>query len=279
MSTHEEQFKALGFTWDWDRAWELVPEDGNGRLQSFHEATPRYAHNISAANGNPITLPEIQIMQSGMTVGGRRLEDHEEVVDLLKAFNYVQRRTGRDSESTHAFTVDRKIVSTIHEIALLHEDTDPGKFRGEGDSGVSLTFNVGSAFCPTQSDDGGEELRQEFAAAREFLNATIDPTERALAYYCLGVRNRFFLDGNKRAALLTANGLLLQAGRAVVTVQPSELTGLNEIIREFLYEGNATPVMAALTAHIDTESSGKGRTFKKQLAVRRARALLAQEGA
>ncbi|CAI3793998.1 Fic family protein [Pseudarthrobacter sp. MM222] len=279
MSTHEEQFGALGFTWDWDPAWGSVPEAGNGRLYSFEEATPRYVHNITAANGNPITLPEIHIMQSAMTVGGRRLEDHEEVVNLLKAFGYVRRRSDRDPKGTQAFTVDRKIVSIIHEIALRHEDADPGKFRGEGHSGVTMTFQVGSAFCPTQSDDGGEELRQEFAVAREFLNAMVDPIEKALAYYCLGVRNRFFLDGNKRAALLTANGLLLQAGRAVVTVEPSGLTALNEIIREFLYEGDATPVMAALAAHIDTESSGKGRTLQKQRAARRAKALLAREGA
>lgn len=219
------------------------------------EATAEYVHIISTATGNPITLPEIQILRSGMTVGGRRLPDHNEVVDLLSAFHYLRVRTMRSVESRIAFNLDRQTLCKIHELALRHKDDDPGKFRGEGTSGIVQTFNFGSAYRATPSDDGGEELRKE--AATEFLKAIIDPTEMALAYYCLGVRNRFFLDGNKRTALLTANGLLTQARRPAITVEPAQLTSLNEVIDEFRYLGDATAVMSALCEHIDPLSSGR----------------------
>lgn len=277
MTAPDEQFDALGFAWDWDAVSNSLPDAPSGR-QSFDEATPRYVHNITAATGNPITLPEIQILQSGMTVGGRRLQDHNEVVDLLSAFRYVKVRNMRKDGSSFAFALDKRTVSMIHECVMRHEDPDAGKFRGEGGSGTSVSFHPGDAYCPTPADDGGDLLRQEFDRAQTFLNSLDEPVEKALAYYALGVRNQFFLDGNKRAALVMANGLLIQARHPAITIDPSEIAGLNEVIDEFLYVGDATPLMSALYTHIDSSSSGQVKAPGDMRKIRGAQRLLATEG-
>lgn len=277
MTTSDEQFEALGFTWDWDTVAESLPEAPAGG-QSFDEATPRYVQNITAATGNPITVPEVQILHSGMTIGGRRLQDHNEVVDLLSAFRYVKVRNLRNSGSSYAFALDKKTVCKIHECIMRHEDFDPGQFRGEGDSGTRVSFNTGDAYCPTPADDGGELLRQEFDRAQAFINSLDEPLERAFAYYALAVRNCFFLDGNKRAALVMTNGLLIQAGQPAITVEPSRLSDLNEVIDEFWYVGDATPVMSALAAHSDRASSGSVVALRDARKIRGAQKLLAKEG-
>lgn len=156
------------------------------------------------------------------------------------------------AESKIAFTLDKKQYEKFTSSTLGHSDDEAGKFRGDGKLGTSYSFKFRGGYCPTPNDDGGEELRQEFEAAQKFLNAIRDPTETALAYYCMGVRNQFLPDGNKRAALVTANGLLVQGRRPAIIVHPSQLTSLNKVIDEFHYFGDATAVMSALCAHIET---------------------------
>jgi hypothetical protein len=76
-----------------------------------------------------------------------------------------------------------------------------------------------------------------------------NPVERALAYYCLGVRNYFFRHANKRAALLMTNALLLSAGCDAISVRPSQLQELNDAIDAFLHTGDATAVMFRLLSY------------------------------
>ncbi|MFJ5693311.1 Fic family protein [Arthrobacter sp. NPDC093125] len=276
MTSPDQQFDALGFTWDWGSVSDSLPGAPSGR-ESFEEATPRYVQNISAATGNPITLPEIQILHSGMSVGGRRLQDHNLIVDLLKAFRYVRLKAMRAADSSISFKLDKETVCKIHELAMAHSDDEPGKFRGEG----AVSWGVPGFFrgyCPTPDDDGGDELRLEFKIAQEFLNSLTDPTERALAYYCLGVRNCFFLDGNKRTALLVMNGLLIQHRKPSVTISPSDLPALNETIDQFLYSSDATPLMLAMCAQVDPFSSGYVKSTEDRRAIIRAQRLLKREG-
>lgn len=203
--------------------------------------------------GNPLTIPEVQIIQSRTTVGGRKLLDHDEVVALLSAFGLVAHLTKPHTlpgKTRDAQRISKRLACRIQGALARHEDSDPGTFRGEGFSGEIRTYNWVGKYCPTSDEDGGQALNEEFRAAEDYLNSLDNPVERGLAYYCLGLRNYFFREGNKRAALLTMNAVLLASGYPAITVKPSQLDDLNAVIDTFLHTGDATPVMAALLTFI-----------------------------
>jgi hypothetical protein len=143
--------EALGFGWCSDQLdWPSPAKRFSTRSAVHHqftENTPQYVHNITSALGNPLTVPEVQILQSRTTVGGRKLADHDEVVALLSAFGLVAYKTrpsrGPETPRT-SLLVTKALACRIQGALARHEDMDAGGFRGEGASGETyISFGLG----------------------------------------------------------------------------------------------------------------------------------------
>ena len=48
-----------------------------------------FVFHTAALEGNPITFPEVQTLLDGITVGGRKVSDTEQVLNLNQSLSYV----------------------------------------------------------------------------------------------------------------------------------------------------------------------------------------------
>lgn len=163
--------------------------------------TVEWIYNSNAIEGNTLTLRETRlILETGLTVGGKSLREHFEVINHKEAIDYVEELAATDVPLT-AFHVRQ-----IHKLVLARiDDESAGQYRTLPVRIVSSTY---------QPPDAWElpHLLDEWA---DWLGATaraLHPVERAaLAHHRL-VAIHPFLDGNGRTGRLVMNVLLMRDG-------------------------------------------------------------------
>lgn len=62
-------------------------------------------------------------------------------------------------------------------------------------------------------------------------------TERALTYMLWAMRKQLFWDGNKRTSIISANKILIENGKGIVSIEEKNLGEFNERLSKF-YETN-----------------------------------------
>jgi len=79
-------FKALGFKWDRTNVPANLPTHSIERVAfRFHRMLPEFVWDASVLEGNPLTFAEVKTLMDGVTVGGRKVSDQEQVLDILPA--------------------------------------------------------------------------------------------------------------------------------------------------------------------------------------------------
>jgi hypothetical protein len=118
----------LGFGWDPAVLPTDVPTHSVERaVFRLHKSLPEYVWDAAALEGNPLTLPEVQTLMDGVTVGGRRLSDERQVVNLVDSSKELIRLVKAEE-----FRLDKPTSDHLHEIIARDEHFDAGRFRGEG---------------------------------------------------------------------------------------------------------------------------------------------------
>ena len=235
---------ACGFNWDSGMVdWGLLaPTNVERSVARFSHAIAGHVWDAAALEGNTFTLPEVQTLLDGVTVGGHRIESELQVLALAAATKELARLV-----SSGEFEVSRKVTDSLHHIVAQHEALDSGKFRGEGQvSGGGRTVALGELgfFHATAADDGGEALRAEFDSATKYLQESVsNPVEQSLAYFCVGAFRQFYYDGNKRTSRLMMNGMLLASGRDAISIPYSRNLEYNNHLRTLYFRKDATPLM------------------------------------
>ncbi len=238
----QDRVQAMGFTWD----SSAVPWDAMAKMEvpravaRFEAQLVGHVWDAAALEGNPYTLPEVQTLLEGVTVGGRRLEDEQQVLALAASTRMLHDLV-RDGD----FEPRKDISDRLHGVVAPHEAIEAGHFRGEGSVRGGGTVNLGEAgtFRATGCEDGGEELRAEYSRGLDFLSTLENPVERAVAYFCLGTRRQFYFDGNKRTSRLMMNGILMSAGRDAISIPFARRLEFNQGLISLYADANATPLM------------------------------------
>lgn len=238
----QDRVQAMGFTWD----SSAVPWDAMAAMEApravarFEAQLAGHVWDAAALEGNPYTLPEVQTLLEGVTVGGRRLEDEQQVLALAASTRMLH-----DLVRDGAFEPCKDISDRLHGLVAPHEAIEAGHFRGEGSVRGRSTVNLGEAgtFRATGCADGGEELREEYARGLAYLSTLENPAERAVAYFCLGTRRQFYFDGNKRTSRLMMNGILMSAGHDAISIPFARRLEFNQGLIALYADANATPLM------------------------------------
>ena len=159
-----------------------------------------WIYNSNAIEGSSITLRETRlILETGLTIGGKSLREHFEVINHRDAIEYVE-TLANSSELLTPFHVRQ-----IHKLVLTRIDDDSaGKYR------QTQVLIAGTAHTPPESwlvpqqmDEWGQWLTE---------NQGLHPAElAALAHHRLVVIHPF-VDGNGRTARLVINLLLMRQG-------------------------------------------------------------------
>lgn len=176
-----------------------LPVSALQRLQD--DLLVEWIYNSNAIEGNTLTLQETRlILETGLTIGGKSLSEHFEVVNHRSAIAYVESLVAENTPLT-SFQVRQ-----MHRLVLTQiDDENAGQYR-------KLPVRIaGSAHTPPEAWVL-DQLMQEWSDWVHTSGLTLHPVERAaLAHHRL-VAIHPFLDGNGRTARLVMNLLLMQAG-------------------------------------------------------------------
>lgn len=202
-----------------------------------------FVFNTAALEGNPFTFPEVKTLIEGITVGGHKLSDAEQVLNLNQAFSHV---IGLVKEGK--FRVDAETACAVQGIVARNEAPTWGKFRD------GKVFIAGTEYEPPDAAD----LPSIFEAGRQALDRESDPVLRAFLVFLWGSLNQFFHDGNKRTARLLANGTLLAGGLPPLMILARDQLDYNRTMTRFYDTQDATEALNWLYAYYRERIAGFG---------------------
>jgi len=188
LDTKKRQLDALG----------PLPSAAVNRLKE--QILVEWIYNSNAIEGSTITLHETKlILETGLTIGGKSLREHFEVINHRDAIEFVE-VLANTSEPLTLFHVRQ-----MHKLVLTRIDDDSaGKYRETQVliAGVAHTPPE-SWLVPQQMDEWGQWLADS--------QGTYPVELAALAHHRL-VAIHPFVDGNGRTARLVMNLLLMRQG-------------------------------------------------------------------
>ncbi len=185
-------------------------------------------YNMAALEGNPFTFPEVKTLLEGVTVGGHKISDQDQVLRIANGWKRLLSLVEQD-----AFALTKAVAVELNAIVAKGEALEVGGFRS-GQVGIE-----GTDYQPPPAD----ELDARFAQlAKRTLEGRLP--ESAHRYFLEAAAAQFLWDGNKRTALLMANGLLLQSGYLPLSVPAARRLEYNKKMVRFYDTGDDAPMLA-----------------------------------
>jgi len=177
--------------------------------------------------GIPYTLPEIQTLLDGITVGGHKISDQVIVLNQASAWRFLFSSVEKDK-----FSLGKDYACSLHKIAGKQEALEWGCFRS---GGVSIS---GTEYVPPEPEEL-DKLWEKMVAKAENIE---DAYDKAIFIFLAMSRNQFFYDVNKRMGRFIMNGIILNAGYPVINVPAKRQTEFNSLMLAFYSSGELEPM-------------------------------------
>lgn len=247
-------FKALGFSWNRSTVPTHLTTHSLERVTfRFHRMLSVFVWDASVLEGNPFTFPEVKTLLDGVTVGGRKISDQEQVLNLADSAKHLLTIV-----KAGTFALDKANFTALHALVARNEALEWGHFRGEGlEKHYTPDVALGELgqYTPLPTLPGAPELNRVFADGVTALNLEVSqPFEKAAAFFLFGALQQFFFDGNKRTSRFMMNGMLMSAGIDAISVPAMKAQDFNEKMVRFYVNKDATEMMSFLAScHPDLE--------------------------
>lgn len=204
---------------------------------------PEYVWDAGVLEGNRFTFPEVKTLLEGVTVGGRKLSDQEQILNLGESSKYLLELVKRDT-----FKLDKDTFCSLNARVARNEALEWGHFRGEGiETAYTPDVALGALgpFTPLPTEKGAQRLNEVFAKGLHALEENVEnPFERATAFFLFGSFRRFFFDGNRRTSRFMMNGLLMREGIDAISIPAVRASVFNSLMVDFYSRREATQMMA-----------------------------------
>jgi len=236
-------FSALGFNWNRLKTLHAISTHPIDRVTfRFHQMLSVFVWDASVLEGNPFTYPEVKTLLDGVTVGGRKISDQEQVLNLAASSKHLLALV-----KASKFKLDKATFTELHSLVARNEALEWGHFRGEGKE-ISYTPDVAlgeqGRYSPLPTLTGAPDLNRVFLqGVQELNNQVAHPFEKALAFFLFGALQQFFFDGNKRTSRFMMNGILMSAGIDAISVPAAKVQEFNEKMVRFYLNKDATEMM------------------------------------
>ena len=189
MGRNMTLFDALGFRWDRAAVPTSVPAHSMDRVCfRFHKMLPEFVWDASVLEGNPFTFPEVKTLLDGVTIGGRKISDQEQVLNLAESSKRLLAMV-----KSGQFSLTKTVFIELNSIVARKEALEWGVFRGEGQE-TNYTPDVGlgerGRYTPLPTLPGAPELNRVFSEGVSALQAC-EPFERATAFFLFGALQQF----------------------------------------------------------------------------------------
>lgn len=235
--------EGLGFSWDTQAI--TPPEPGSTKLSLaiMRQQLPAFVWDAAQLEGNPFTFVEVKTLLDGVTVGGRKVSDAEQVLNLADSCKKLI-----ELVASNRFELDKPTFTGLHAIVARNEALEWGVFRGEGEEvNYSARVNLGEAgiHYPAPTEAGAANLNAIFDAGIATIRA-LPPFEGALLMFLFGAYQQFFFDGNKRTSRHMMNGWLMKHGYNPISIPAARAQEFNGKMVGFYSTADATDMLRFL---------------------------------
>ena len=218
-----------------DKYWQMQPNKPLA-IQLAKRQLSEFVFDAVNLEGINYSLPEVQTLLDGVTVGGHKLSEQNVVLNQAaawrKLFNLVQQEQ---------FSLSAGLACDLHGLAGKEEALSWGKFRN---AGVTI---AGTDFTPPDH----RQLPDLFVQMEKAAGALIDIYERSFFVFLSMSHHQFFFDVNKRMGRFMMNGLLLNEGYPAINVQASRQQEFNQKMIDFYNTGEMKPMYKFLRSCMD----------------------------
>jgi len=209
-----------------------ISTDKRFALFSAKRMLPEYVFDTSQLENNPITFPEVQTLVDGITIGGHKISDVQQVLNIKSAWNLIL-----DAVKASTFIVSKEMFHRINDVIVREESLEWGKFR---------TGRVGIAGTKTYVAPLYNELDEIFERELPIILDCKHEVEQAIRLFLWAALNQFYWDGNKRTARLMANGILVNAGYGVFNIRVVDILEFNTLMVDFYESHQADSIVRFL---------------------------------
>lgn len=195
-----------------------------------------FIYDAVQLEGINFTLPEIQTLMEGVTVGGHALSDQQIAVNQSNAWKQLFCWIKQDE-----FVVSAQKACQLHGIAGKEEALEWGQFRS---GGVTI---AGTDYMPPKAAELGL-LFDKMVADMALIE---DIYDQAIHLFLTMARCQFFYDVNKRMGRFMMNGLLLSHGYPAINLPVARKQQFNELMLVFYASGEQQPMNQFLRTCLD----------------------------
>jgi Fic family protein len=164
------------------------------------------------------TVPEVQTLLEGVTVGGHKLQDEKITLNQANAWKLLFAML-----KDNRFTLSKETACELHAVAGEEESLKWGCFR---EGGVTIAGTDYQPPAAKQLDSLWDEMLTE-------TNTIGDVYDQAIFVFLQMARNQFFYDVNKRMGRFMMNAMLLNAGYPAVNLPAKKQTEFNRLMLDF----------------------------------------------
>ena len=199
---------------------DIVPAlDTKTLIISAKKLLPDVVFNMASLEGNPFTFPEVQTLLDGITVGGHKLSDEQQILSIRNSWNCLF-----DMVMKKNILIDKSIFNEFNDIVAKDEALVSGAFR------TGQVRRGGTEFIPPRSENLESIFKNELP---ELMKRCKSKTDLAFEIFLWGTLNQFYYDGNKRTSRLVANMILISNGQGIFNIRAKDRLQFNTLMIEF----------------------------------------------
>jgi Fic family protein len=218
-----------------DTFWNMPPNKAKAIMLAKRQLSELVCDAVNLEGIN-YTLPEIQTLLDGITVGGHRVADQQIALNQSNAWRALFALIEKNQ-----FAITVETVCALHGIAAKEDALEWGQFRS---GGVTI---AGTEYMPPPSD----VLPELFAKMVEEADKPADVYDQAIHYFLTMARYQFFYDVNKRMGRFIMNGLLLSCGYPAINLPAKRQLEFNRLMLDFYATGEQEPMNTFLRSCLD----------------------------
>ena len=168
-----------------------------------------WTYNSDAIEGNTLTMNETKVVLEGITVGGKTMREHLEVINHRDAIAYVEEIVHKGE------ALSEWQIKNLHRLVLKGiDDHYAGIYRDQ------QVFISGAGHVPPAPYLIQEEM-ENMMQWYETEGQTLHPVERGALLHAIFVGIHPFIDGNGRTARLLLNLELMKDGFPPIVIKVS----------------------------------------------------------
>jgi len=218
-----------------DKHWNINPNKEKALMLAKREIAV-FVHDAVELEGIHFTLPEIQTLLEGITVGGHKLSDQQIAVNQGNAWRHLFH-----SLSNNEFKLELEFVCQLYNIAAKEEALEWGRLRSGG-----ITI-AGSDYMPPPA----EQLPKLFKQMIKEINLIDDIYDRAIFAFLTMAHCQFFYDVNKRMGRFIMNAILLEKGYPAINLPAKRQLEFNQLMLNFYQSGTQQPMNQFMRSCLD----------------------------